>query len=145
MPYYGFKGGIHPSYNKSATQSKETEILPVAVGDVVHIPLAQHIGAPAKALVKKNQQVKAGEPIGEAAGFISTTIHSSVTGKVVAIGSVEHPVGGRVPGVSVQVEEVNDDFHKSGEDNGGPGGESPDTSKDISIDPDDFLLPGEEN
>lgn len=110
MPYFGFKGGIHPKYNKTATQSKKTVSLPVEVGEVVHIPLAQHIGAPAKALVKKNQQVKAGEPIGEAAGFISTTIHSSVTGKVIAVGTVEHPVGGRVPGVSIQVEEVTDEF-----------------------------------
>ena len=110
MPYFGFKGGIHPKYNKSATQSKNTENLPVEVGEVVHIPLAQHIGAPAKILVKKNQQVKTGELIGEAAGFISTTIHSSVTGKVVSVGTVEHPIGGRVPGVSIEVEELTEDY-----------------------------------
>lgn len=110
MPYFGFKGGIHPKYNKSETQAKAVEKLPVKIGEVVHIPLAQHIGAPAKVLVKKNQQVKAGEAIGEAAGFISTTIHSSVTGKVVAVGTVNHPVGGRVPGVSIEVEEVSDEF-----------------------------------
>ncbi len=112
MPYFGFKGGIHPpKYNKTATQSKATETLPVEIGEVVHIPLSQHIGAPAKALVKKNQQVRVGEPIGEAAGFISTTIHSSVTGKVVAVGTVEHPVGGRVPGgVSIEVEDTANDY-----------------------------------
>jgi len=110
MPYFGFKGGIHPKYNKSATQSKTTVTLPVEIGEVVHIPLSQHIGAPAKVLVKKNQQVRVGEPIGEAAGFISTTIHSSVTGKVVAVGTVEHPVGGRVPGVSIQVEDATNDY-----------------------------------
>jgi len=110
MPYYGFKGGIHPKYNKSATQNKTTETIPAAEADVVHIPLAQHIGAPAKVLVKKNQQVKTGEPIGEAAGFISTSIHSSVTGKVISVGSVEHPVAGRVPGVSIQVEDPQDSF-----------------------------------
>ncbi|ADD68679.1 electron transport complex, RnfABCDGE type, C subunit [Denitrovibrio acetiphilus DSM 12809] len=110
MPYFGFNGGIHPKYNKTATQSKPAEVLPLAAGEVVHIPLAQHIGAPAKVLVKKNQQVKTGEPIGEASGFISTTIHSSVTGKVVAIGTVPHPVSGRVPGVSIEVEELSDEF-----------------------------------
>jgi electron transport complex protein RnfC len=110
MPYYGFIGGIHPKYNKSATQEKNIETLPVAEGEVVHIPLAQHIGAPAKALVKKNQQVKTGEPVGEAGGFISSTIHSSVTGKVIAVGSVTHPIGGRVPGISIQVEEPEDSF-----------------------------------
>lgn len=110
MPYFGFKGGIHPKYNKTATQSKQTADLPVQAGEVVHIPLAQHIGAPAKALVKKNQQVKAGEPIGEAAGFISSTIHSSVTGKVVGVGQVEHPMGGRVPGVSIEVEDPSGEY-----------------------------------
>lgn len=110
MPYYGFKGGIHPAYHKTATQSKATEVLPITAGETVHIPLAQHIGAPANVLVKKNQQVKTGEPIGEAAGFISTTIHSSVTGKVVNVGTVGHPVGGRVPGVSILVEEPEDGY-----------------------------------
>jgi len=110
MPYFGFKGGIHPQYHKTATQSKAIETLPVEVGEIVQIPLAQHIGAPAKVLVKKNQQVKVGEPIGEAAGFISTTIHSSVTGKVVAVGTVHHPVGGRVPGVSIEVEDAANDY-----------------------------------
>jgi len=110
MPYFGFKGGIHPQYNKTATQSKATETLPVEAGEVVYIPLSQHIGAPAKALVKKGQQVRVGESIGEAAGFISTTIHSSVTGKVVAVGTVEHPVGGRVPGVSIEVEDPANEY-----------------------------------
>jgi len=110
MPYYGFTGGIHPKYNKTATCEKEIETLPIAEGEVVHIPLSQHIGAPAKALVKKNQQVKTGEAIGEAGGFISSSIHSSVTGKVIAVGSVVHPIGGRIPGVSIQVEEPDDDY-----------------------------------
>jgi electron transport complex protein RnfC len=110
MPYFGFKGGIHPKYNKTATQSKPVEILPVTVGEIVHIPMAQHIGAPAKVLVAKNQQVRVGEVIGEAAGFISTNIHSSVNGKVVAVGSVAHPVAGRVPGVSIEVEDISDDY-----------------------------------
>ena len=115
MPYFGFKGGIHPKYNKTATESKSVETLPVAVGDVVHIPLAQHIGATAKgSRQKESGRLKTGEPIGEAAGFISTTIHSSVTGKVVAVGSVPHPVSGRVPGVSIEVEEVGRRIYASG-------------------------------
>lgn len=51
----------------------------------VYIPLAQHIGAPAKAVVEKGQYVKVGELIGQAQGKVSCNIHSSVSGKVLDI------------------------------------------------------------
>ena len=50
-------------------------------GDIV-IPLSQHIGAPASPLVKKGDRVLVGQLIGEAAGFISANVHSSVSGTV---------------------------------------------------------------
>lgn len=48
----------------------------------VRIPLAQHIGAPAEALVKRGDTVKVGTLIAQAGGFISANIHSSVSGVV---------------------------------------------------------------
>ena len=48
----------------------------------VRIPLAQHIGAPAEALVKRGDTVKVGTLIAKAGGFISANIHSSVSGVV---------------------------------------------------------------
>lgn len=48
----------------------------------VRIPLAQHIGAPAEALVKRGDAVKVGTLIAKAGGFISANIHSSVSGVV---------------------------------------------------------------
>jgi electron transport complex protein RnfC len=51
----------------------------------VSIPLSQHIGAPALPLVKKGDRVKVGQLIGEAAGFISANVHSSVSGVVLNV------------------------------------------------------------
>ncbi|MGE4319119.1 MAG: electron transport complex subunit RsxC [Deferribacterales bacterium] len=110
MPFFGFKGGIHPQYNKSATSGCAVERLSVKAGDIVSIPLSQHIGAPAKAVVTKGQQVKKGELIAEAAGFISSPVHSSVTGKVLGISSVIHPMAGRVEGISIEAETDDEEF-----------------------------------
>lgn len=110
MPFFGFKGGIHPQYNKSATSGSPVERLPLKAGDVVNIPLSQHIGAPAKPIVTKNQQVKKGELIAESAGFISSPVHSSVTGKVIGIASVIHPMAGRLEGITIEIEETEGDY-----------------------------------
>ncbi len=78
-----FKGGIHPYEGKELTMDKEViEYLPK--GDVVY-PLSQHIGKPAKPVVKKGDIVKAGDLIAEIDGFVSANIHASVSGKVKAI------------------------------------------------------------
>ncbi|MCD8567697.1 MAG: electron transport complex subunit RsxC, partial [Geovibrio sp.] len=78
------------------------EVMPVKEGALYGVPLAQHIGAPAKALVAKNQEVKTGELIGQAAGFISANIHAPVSGKVVALQDLPHPVTGKTAGVIIE-------------------------------------------
>ncbi|MGE4267559.1 MAG: electron transport complex subunit RsxC [Deferribacterales bacterium] len=110
MPFFGFKGGVHPDYNKSLTSGKPTETLPVKAGDKYYLPLSQHIGAPAKPVVVKNQQVKTGELVAEAGGFISAAIHSPVNGKVTSISHVIHPMAGRMEGVIIEADETNDEY-----------------------------------
>ena len=78
-------GGVHPPENKLSAQAP-ISVLPLP--EQVIIPLSQHIGAPAIPTVKKGDRVKAGQLIGQAAGFISANIHSSVSGTVVGIDSV---------------------------------------------------------
>ena len=46
---------------------------------VVNIPLSQHIGAPCTPVVKKGAKVFVGTLIGEAGGFVSAPVHSSVS------------------------------------------------------------------
>ncbi|MGA1861378.1 electron transport complex subunit RsxC [Deferribacter thermophilus] len=110
MPYYGFRGGIHPMYNKEKTANKSIERYRVNVGDEVAIPLSQHIGAPAEAVVKKKDVVKRGDLIGKSKGFVSSNIHSSVTGEVINIQNVPHPIMGSIPAVVIKVTEVTEEF-----------------------------------
>ncbi|MGL5328263.1 MAG: electron transport complex subunit RsxC [Peptostreptococcaceae bacterium] len=91
MKLLTFKGGIHPSYNKEYTKSKELE--KAKDPKVVYIPLQQHIGAPAKAIVEVGEEVKLGQKIGEQQGYVSCNVHSSVSGKVIAIKPFEVPGG----------------------------------------------------
>ncbi|MDO5036084.1 MAG: electron transport complex subunit RsxC [Porphyromonas sp.] len=73
------KGGIHPSENKI---SRGAAIVELPIPSEVKIPISQHIGAPAKVLVKRGDVVKVGTLIAESGGFISANIHSSISGTV---------------------------------------------------------------
>lgn len=94
-------GGVHPPENKLSAQAP-ISVLPLP--EQVIIPLSQHIGAPAIPTVKKGDRVKAGQLIGQAAGFISANIHSSVSGTVVGIDSVTDASGYARPSVIIKVE-----------------------------------------
>ena len=95
-----FKGGIHPYEGKSLTEDKDIkEFRPK--GDMVY-PVSQHIGAPAKPLVKKGDQVLVGQLIAEAGGFVSAGIHSSVSGTVKAIESRLTSAGTKVNSIVIE-------------------------------------------
>ncbi len=81
-----FPGGIHPHEGENGKAvNGGNAIAELAAPPRVVIPLSQHIGAPAKATVNKGDLVKIGQVIGEAGGFVSAPVHSSVSGKVVAV------------------------------------------------------------
>lgn len=97
---YTFKGGIHPYEGKELTMDKEiVEYLPK--GDMVY-PVSQHIGAPAKPVVKKGDRVLAGQLIAEAGGFVSANIHSSVSGTVKAIEARLTSSGSKVNSIIIE-------------------------------------------
>ena len=91
MKLLSFKGGIHPPHNKKYTEHKAIER--AAEPKIAYIPLQQHIGAPAKAIVNVGDEVKVGQKIGEAQGFVSANVHASVSGKVKAIQECPTPGG----------------------------------------------------
>jgi len=95
-----FAGGIHPSYQKDRTAALEVKTIDAP--DEVVIPLSQHIGAPAKAVVAKGDEVLVGQVVGEPGGFVSTFIHSSVSGKVKAIEPRPSMGGPLVPSVVIE-------------------------------------------
>jgi len=95
------KGGVHPAENKiSADKAIEKAGLPKQVS----IPIAQHIGAPSTPAVKRKDQVKAGDVIAQSQGFVSSNIHSSVSGTVAKIDQVIDTSGFRKPCVVINVE-----------------------------------------
>jgi electron transport complex protein RnfC len=65
--------GAHTPHDKATAASKP---VPMPLPAQVRILMSQHIGAPAKALVKKGDEVFVGTKIGEAGGFVSANIHS---------------------------------------------------------------------
>lgn len=94
-------GGVHPEGNKlSANKAIEKLAMPKSV----FIPVGQHIGAPAQALVKKGDQVKVGQLIAKSGGFVSANIHSSVSGKVTKVDLSLDSSGYPKRGIFIQVE-----------------------------------------
>lgn len=78
-----FPGGTHPHEGVNGKRVNGShEIVRLPAPPRVIIPLSQHIGAPAKALVKKGDLVKVGQLIGQAGGYVSANVHASVSGKV---------------------------------------------------------------
>ena len=81
--FAGYYGGVHPSEHKEFSEHIALERFPDP--KTVVIQMSQHLGAPANPIVQVGDTVKVGQKIGEAAGFISAPVHSSVSGTVVAI------------------------------------------------------------
>ena len=94
-------GGVHPEENKLTHDiaTRKAELPKVAV-----FPLSQHIGAPAKPVVKRGDKVKVGTLIAEAGGFVSAPIYSSVSGTVAKIDTVIDATGYRKPAIIINVE-----------------------------------------
>jgi len=76
-----FRGGVHPFEGKELSMDRAVTVLKPTSGEMVY-PVSQHIGAPAKAIVKVGDEVLVGQKIAEAGGFISAVVVSSVSGKV---------------------------------------------------------------
>jgi electron transport complex protein RnfC len=95
-----FKGGIHPPDRKEL--AKDIPIREARIPQRVVIPLSQHVGAPCKPVVSINQEVKKGELIGEPGGFVSSPVHASVSGKVIALGEFPNAMGRMVPSVVIE-------------------------------------------
>ena len=100
-----FRHGVHPMDHKEQTAHLAIKRLPFA--PKVYVPLAQHIGAPAVALVKPGQEVVRGEPIAEAGGFVSVPMHAPVTG---IVRSIDHLVptaaGPKTPAIVIETYEA---------------------------------------
>lgn len=99
-----FKGGIHPYDGKELTKDKPIrDVLPK--GDLVY-PMQQHIGAPAKPIVKKGDRVLTGQKIAEAGAFVSAPVYATVSGTVKAIEPRRVVTGEEVMSIVVENDEL---------------------------------------
>ena len=88
---FAFRGGIHPHYHKDMTAELPIERLPLP--KTLAVSMSQHLGAPAKCLVKKGDVVAKGQLIGERNGFISAPVHAPAAGTVTAVEPRMGPTG----------------------------------------------------
>lgn len=96
----GYNGGVHPEENKELAENLPLKKFPEP--ETVVIPLSMHVGKPAVPVVKAGDTVKFGQKIAEADGFVSSNIHSSVSGTVVAVEPRKHPNRGMVESIVIR-------------------------------------------
>ncbi|MCB1856885.1 MAG: electron transport complex subunit RsxC [Gammaproteobacteria bacterium] len=88
---YSFAHGVHPQEHKAGTMALSMQRMPFSSRYLV--PVNQHLGAPSKPVVKVGDPVLRGQVIAEPGAFISTCLHSPVTGRVHAIDNRRYPGG----------------------------------------------------
>ncbi len=103
--FENYYGGVHPVEGKEPTEALPLVEFPAP--ETIVIPLSQHLGAPATACVAVGDTVKVGQKIGEAAGFISAPVHSSVSGTVIAIEDRPHASRGTCLSVVIKNDGLN--------------------------------------
>jgi len=96
-----FRHGVHPPEHKGLTAAVPIRRLPFP--DEVVLPLSQHAGKPARALVRAGDRVERGDMVAEADGWMSSPVHASAAGTVRAVELWPHPSGTRQPAVRIAV------------------------------------------
>ena len=108
--FAGYYGGVHPVEGKEPTE--HLDLVRFADPKIAVIPLSMHLGAPANPIVAVGDYVKVGQKIGEAAGFISAPVHSSVSGTVIAIEERPHASRGKCLSIVIESDGKNE-IHES--------------------------------
>lgn len=96
-----FRGGVSAPHRKN-TFELETSL--ISIPEKVIIPMVQHIGAPCTPTVKKGDTVKVGQTIGHSEAFVSSPIHSSVSGTVTRVEPMLYASGKLVMSVEIQTD-----------------------------------------
>ena len=99
-------GGVHPHDNKQYSAHRAIKECPLPKQAI--IPLVQHIGAPAQAVVEVGKKVKVGELLAKAGGFVSANICSPVSGTVTKIGDWTDAWG--APGQAIYIDVEGDEW-----------------------------------
>ncbi len=97
-----FRRGVHPHDGKELSNKAAIKTLNPEPGELVTIPMSQHIGAPCEPIVKPGERVLVGQKIGEAKAFVSSPVHASVSGTVKFVKPVLTPGGAMVNSVIIE-------------------------------------------
>ncbi len=84
MKLFRIRGGVHPDDRKNLSAEQAIENLPMP--PLLHIPLQQHIGAPAEPLVRRGEVVRKGQLLARSQGMISAPVHAPTSGRIMGIG-----------------------------------------------------------
>jgi electron transport complex protein RnfC len=95
-----FRHGIHPPENKDDTAGLAIRQFPFA--PVLIVPLSQHLGKPAKPVVREGQEIIRGQTIAEPDGFMSVAMHAPASGTVRRIGLAPGISGSMVESVYIE-------------------------------------------
>ena len=93
--------GVHVPHRK---QTQHKPVLRMDIPKTVTIPMSMHIGAPSTPIVKVGDEVKVGQKIAEAGGFVSVPVYSSVSGKVTKIKDYLTSVGNTTPAIVIETD-----------------------------------------
>ena len=100
MSLFTFKKGLHLPYNKEFTKDKSIEIFKPKKELI--FPLSQHIGAPCEPIVEVGQKVLVNEKIADSSAFVSSPIHSSVSGTIKDIREIQSINGSTTQAIIIE-------------------------------------------
>jgi electron transport complex protein RnfC len=97
-----FDHGVHPAHHKQQTENLPIQRVPFGKDYVM--PLGQHIGVPARAIVAAGDRVQRGQLIAEPGGFVSIGLHSPVTGTIKEVGDFRGVDGRFAPAIAIEAD-----------------------------------------
>jgi electron transport complex protein RnfC len=104
------QGGIKLQGFKSLSNTAEIKVMPIP--PQLTIPLKQHIGAPAKPIVRVGERIYKGQIIAETDGYISAPVHASSSGMIAAIEARPIPHASHIKEISIVIHtDGKDEWH----------------------------------
>jgi len=95
-----FRRGVHPPEMKGDTAELAIRQFPFA--PVLIVPLSQHLGKPAKSVVREGQEVVRGQTIAVPDGFMSVAMHAPASGLVRRIMLAPGIMGTKVESIYIE-------------------------------------------
>ncbi len=106
-----FRHGVHPPELKNLTAQVRIRRMPFP--DEIVIPLRQHTGKPARAIVRRGDRVERGDKVAEADGVMSVPMHASAAGTIRDVRLWPHPDGSYAPAIVIAVDPNSPQPHRA--------------------------------